>query len=69
MGKIVIDYERCKGCFLCVDVCPKKLLRQSAKFNSKGNYTVVFEDKNKKCIGCALCAKRCPDLAIIEVYK
>jgi len=69
MGRIVIDNERCKGCFLCVDVCPKKLIMPSAKFNSKGNNTVVFDDKKEMCIGCALCAKRCPDLAIIEVYK
>ena len=69
MGRIILDNERCKGCFLCVDVCPKKLLNKNAEFNSKGNCTVYFEDSANECSGCALCARRCPDLAIVEVYR
>jgi len=69
MGRVVIDSEKCKGCYLCVDVCPKKILKKGAVYNSKGIYPVVFEDKENDCIGCAMCAKRCPDIAIVEVYR
>lgn len=69
MGRVVIDSEKCKGCYLCVDVCPKQILKKSEKYNSKGIYPVSFEDNNGECIGCAMCAKRCPDIAIVEVYR
>lgn len=69
MGRVVIDCEKCKGCFLCVDACPKNLIKPSETYNEKGNYTVYFEDLKNECIGCALCAKRCPDMAIVEVYR
>lgn len=69
MGRVVIDKEKCKGCFLCVDVCPKKILKKGTNYNSKGNYTVYVDDPNNECLGCALCAKRCPDMAITEVYR
>ena len=69
MGRVVIDSEKCKGCYLCVDVCPKQILKPSKEYNSKGIYPVEFEDKDNKCIGCAMCAKRCPDIAIVEVYR
>lgn len=69
MGRVVIDSEKCKGCFLCVDVCPQKILKKSETYNAKGIYTVYADDKNNKCLGCALCAKRCPDMAITEVYR
>ena len=69
MGRVVIDSEKCKGCYLCVGVCPKGILKQGNKYNSKGIYPVVFEDEKKACIGCAMCAKRCPDMAIVEVYR
>ncbi|MCL2480777.1 MAG: 4Fe-4S binding protein, partial [Spirochaetaceae bacterium] len=28
-GKPLISPERCKGCALCVDACPKKILKMS----------------------------------------
>ena len=69
MGRIVIDDQKCKGCFLCVDVCPEKIIFQGAKLNNNGYYSVVFDENSNKCIGCALCAMSCPDIAIKEVYK
>ena len=69
MGKIVIDNNRCKSCYICTMTCPKGLIKQSDKTNRLGDYMVEFVDPNNECIGCAMCAKRCPDLAITEVYR
>lgn len=54
---------------ICVDVCPKKLIRVSEETNSLGQFTVGFLDPKGECIGCAVCAMRCPHLAITEVVK
>lgn len=69
MGHIVIDESRCKACYLCVEECPKKLIRKSEKTNKLGDHPVEFYDPKKECIGCAMCATRCPDMAITEVYR
>lgn len=68
MARIRIDKERCKGCELCVTVCPRKLIRKSEEFNNRGLNFVVFQDEGSQCTGCALCALICPDVAI-EVEK
>ena len=67
MAKVVIDKERCKGCGLCIGVCPKKIITISEGFNSKG-YHFAKVSHQWACIGCLSCAIICPDVAI-EVYK
>ncbi len=70
-GKIVIDNELCKGCYLCISVCPNGVITISDKLNHQGYYPAEFDtDKNegKECTGCAMCATMCPDVAI-EVYR
>ncbi|MHC4625317.1 MAG: 4Fe-4S dicluster domain-containing protein [Planctomycetota bacterium] len=65
-GKIKIDTERCKGCGLCVSVCPKGGIVISTKSNKTGYFPA--EPKNSDCTGCATCAAVCPDV-VIEVYR
>jgi 2-oxoglutarate ferredoxin oxidoreductase subunit delta len=73
-GRITIDKERCKGCGLCILVCPMKQIEISDELNTKGYYPASFLEENagdsgkRKCTGCALCALTCPDVAI-EVYR
>ena len=70
MSHIVIDENRCKACYLCVQECPKHLIKVSeTKTNNLGNKVVEFDDSNNECLGCSMCAIRCPDLAITEVYR
>lgn len=69
MSHIVIDKNKCKACYLCINECPKKLLKIGDETNSLGNHIVEFVDPKKECLGCAMCATRCPDLAITEVYR
>ncbi|MFZ2349523.1 MAG: ferredoxin family protein [Candidatus Bipolaricaulis sp.] len=66
-GKVVVDRERCKGCGLCVAVCPFGVLDLSKDYNSSG-YAVAAAVHPEACTGCALCAQTCPDVAI-EVYR
>ena len=68
MSRIEIDQDRCKGCGLCVHVCPRKIIvLQQDKLNSRGFHpagVVAME----RCIGCAFCATICPD-SCIEVWR
>lgn len=64
MGKLVIDYERCKGCALCVNTCPKKILQINKKVLNLKGYNPVDIIDSDKCIKCAMCATMCPDVCI-----
>ncbi len=66
-GRVVIDVERCKGCYLCQLYCPRELIVVSGEINSSGYHPVELEDM-ERCTGCSFCADICPDLAI-EVYR
>lgn len=58
-----IDSERCKGCGLCVAVCPKNVLELMQELNAKG-YFPAFQARPEDCIHCAICGTMCPDVAI-----
>jgi 2-oxoglutarate ferredoxin oxidoreductase subunit delta len=58
-----IDAQRCKGCALCVAVCPKGVLEMSAHVNLNGYYPVARVHPDK-CVYCALCCTMCPDIAL-----
>ena len=66
-GKIIIDIERCKGCGLCISVCPKHGIIIS-NCSNKAGYFPAQPVKNSDCTGCAMCAIICPDV-VIEVYR
>ena len=66
---IIIDAERCKGCCLCISVCPKEIIGLASHINEKGYLpAVVLEEKAHDCTGCTACAMMCPDTAI-SVYR
>ena len=66
MPKVVIDEGRCKGCGLCIRICPKDVLEFGDHLNVKGFHPAVY--KGEGCIGCKSCGITCPDVAI-EVYR
>lgn len=64
MAKMTVNENVCKGCGLCVSVCPKKIIRLSPqRLNAKG-YSPAEVTDQEKCIGCAMCGIMCPDSAI-----
>ena len=63
MPHIAIDRERCKGCELCVNACPQKILGMAKEINGKGYFFATVVEQ-KRCIGCRLCCITCPDVAI-----
>lgn len=64
-GRVSIAKERCKGCELCIEFCPKDVLVLSDDFNFKGyHYPIV---RNDVCINCRLCVTVCPEFAIFSV--
>ncbi|MFA5161972.1 MAG: 4Fe-4S dicluster domain-containing protein [Elusimicrobiales bacterium] len=67
MPEIVVAEARCKGCALCVSVCPKKCIAMSDTFSATGYYPAKM-DKKDCCVACGMCAVICPDAAI-TVYK
>lgn len=66
VGKIIINTERCKGCGLCIAVCPKTSIIISKKSNKSGYFPA--QTSNTDCSGCALCAIICPEV-VIEVFR
>lgn len=69
-NKVTIDETVCKGCELCVSVCPKKIiLIDPQKLNGKG-YNPARVTDMEQCTACAMCALMCPDSAIrVEVIE
>ncbi|MEM4487592.1 MAG: 4Fe-4S dicluster domain-containing protein [Desulfurococcaceae archaeon] len=67
--KVNVIFDRCKGCGICIEVCPTKVLVASNALNKYGFHPP--EPANiDKCIGCRLCEYHCPDFVIfVEELK
>ena len=66
--KITINKEKCKGCGLCVVVCPNNILEISKKSNNIG-YFPAQPKKDNACSGCGNCYIICAEPGCIEIYK
>ena len=62
-----IDPELCKGCQLCVSVCPKDVIAISDKLNSASYHPAYYLGSD--CNGCGLCFYACPEPGAIFVEK
>lgn len=59
LAKAKADLSLCKGCRLCVELCPTKAIIPLETVNKKGYKVIKIEED--KCIGCGICYKTCPD--------
>jgi len=66
-NKITVNKDTCKGCMLCVGVCPHGVLEVSEDINKRGVQYVIVKYP-EKCTGCGLCWIMCPDCGI-EIKK
>ncbi|MDQ7859802.1 MAG: 4Fe-4S dicluster domain-containing protein [Armatimonadota bacterium] len=64
--RVVVAVERCKGCGLCVAVCPPAVLALGP-LNARGYPAAILVD-NDRCTSCTACALVCPECAI-DVYR
>ena len=66
-GLVVINAEECKGCGLCVEVCPPSVLKISEALNRMGYHPAEY--LGVACTGCGVCFYVCPEPGGITVYK
>jgi 2-oxoglutarate ferredoxin oxidoreductase subunit delta len=63
MNKIFISPKYCKGCLICVESCPKKVMKATSDITARG-YTLPEPVHPEKCNACGICEIVCPDFAI-----
>lgn len=64
---LTFSRDRCKGCELCIGVCPKHILALAKTANVKGYRPAECIDEGQ-CVACASCARICPD-SVITIDK
>ncbi|WP_202319210.1 4Fe-4S dicluster domain-containing protein [Archaeoglobus neptunius] len=66
MGKNVeihVNRAFCKGCNICIEVCPTRVFEISKDLSERGVHYPVPENSDK-CTICRRCEIMCPDFAL-----
>jgi NAD-dependent dihydropyrimidine dehydrogenase PreA subunit len=66
-GRMRVDVEECKGCGLCVEACPPKVIVLGEKLNHYGYRTAAYEGVG--CTACGICFMVCPEPGAITVLR
>jgi 2-oxoglutarate ferredoxin oxidoreductase subunit delta len=60
---IELDFEACKGCGYCLEVCPENVFDPGLDHNAKG-YRPPVVARPAACLGCRGCFMACPDFCL-----
>lgn len=66
-GYVTFDSDECKGCAMCVEVCPSDCISLSPDLNQYGVHPAQYSGHG--CTGCGICFYCCPEPGGITVYK
>jgi NAD-dependent dihydropyrimidine dehydrogenase PreA subunit len=66
-GQLRVDVEECKGCGLCVDACPPKVIVLNERLNRYGYRTATYTGVG--CTACGICFMVCPEPGAITVLR
>lgn len=66
-GALQIDTDECKGCGLCVEACPPKVITLTEGLNHYGYRTAAYSGSG--CTGCGICFLACPEPGAITVLR
>ena len=66
-GRVDLNPEECKGCGLCVEACPPKVLALAPHLNRYGYHPATY--KGEGCTGCGICFFACPEPGAIVVWR
>lgn len=63
-GRVTFNEKYCKGCELCVSVCPMHIIEMDMERINENGYHPAGVKEQDKCIACGSCAVMCPDSVI-----
>jgi 2-oxoglutarate ferredoxin oxidoreductase subunit delta len=66
-GILQVDVNECKGCGLCIEACPPKVIHLSEQLNHYGYRTATYAGAG--CTGCGICFMACPEPGAITVLR
>lgn len=66
-GMVVINVEECKGCGLCIEACPPRVLELATVLSHYGVHPANYTGSG--CTGCGICFYACPEPGAITVYR
>lgn len=64
---VLVNEDLCKGCGLCIEVCPPDVLFRSTRLNHLGFHPVAYTGDS--CTACGVCFYACPEPGAIVVVK
>lgn len=65
---VTLNREKCKGCLLCLDICPNSLFIIDDELNESGFKPIKMVDQ-EYCLNCMDCYLICPHNAFIPPQK
>ena len=66
-GLLRVSVDECKGCGLCVEACPPKVIGMSERMNHYGYRTATYAGAG--CTACGICFMVCPEPGAITVLR